>query len=212
MNDKKIFSVGVVGSKNNKSYYFIKKILINSGYNCLYDSSIISILENGVDFVIIFEITPILVEKMVGLSLKIDIIILAGLNTKDYKNIFIRKMAKTTRYLIMNIDDEESINILDGEMKGLVITYGQNKKATVTISSLDLDGKIKFNFCIQREFPSVRGSIIEPLETPITIDGLGMSNVYHGLAAITFGFIYEIDILKIQGALSKLNNPDKIII
>lgn len=205
MSNKKLATIGVLGSEgNNTTYYIIKEILVNSGYSYLYNSNTVSILTNGNDFLIIFELTPILAQKIMDLNLITDIIILTSLNQKDYRNPSIKRLVKNTKYLIVNIDEEESVNILSDDIEGLIVTYGQNKKATVTTSSLVLDNNIKFNLCLQRECPSLKGRTIEPLEIPVTMNLIGVSNLYHGLAAIAFGIIYGIDIQKIQSGLSNI--------
>lgn len=199
---KRLISVGVLSKwKHNGVYNVIKEILIGCGYKYLYDNDILSILTNEYDFILIFQLTKKTADKIMGLNLCLDVIVDTGLNCDDYRNPSIRSLVKNCKYFIMNVDEKNSINVLDEDIKSLVITYGLNNKATVTASSLTFGNDIKFNICLQRECTTIRGNKVEPMEYPITIDLIGRLNFYNSLAAITFCLIYGISIENINDAL-----------
>lgn len=205
---KKLTSIGVLGQKeNNIVFDMIKLILLNYGYVFIYDNVNFCILSNDKYLILIFQLTRKSVDKIQGLNLCLDVIIDTGLTKKDYNNPSIKSLVKNSKYFIMNIDEKDSINLLDESIKSLIVTYGLNQKATVTASSLTFDNKIRFNLCFQRECHTITGSKIEPMEFPITIDLIGRSNFYDSLAAISFGLIYGIPVEKIMNSLqsNKLN-------
>lgn len=202
MTEKKLTSIGVLGSnKNNISYILIKKIFISLGYEPILENDIISILINRDKVLMIFELTPQIAEKILELNLVVDIIIHTSLNPEDYKNPKIKKLITHTKYFIMNIDEKDSVELLSQNSSGVVITYGLNKKATITTSSLILCDNIQFNLCIQREIINMNGKRIEPMDSPLSVDLIGASKVYHALAAITCLIVCGIELDLIKEAL-----------
>lgn len=203
MTHNKLVSIGVLGSnKNNITYNIVKEVFIDSGYSYLYSNNIISVLNKENNFVLVFELIPEIIEKIMGLNLCLDILIHTSLREKDYKNLSVKRLAERAKYLIMNIDDENAVQILSEDIRGLVITYGLNKKATITTSSLTVSNNIQFNFCLQRELTTIKGKNLEQMEVPITMNLIGTSNIYHGLAAITCAMIYGVDIELIKESLT----------
>lgn len=209
---KRLVSIGVLCQKeNNGAYHIVKEILANCGYKFLYNNVTFSILTNEDDFILIFDLTKGIAEKIKGLNLCLDIIIDSGLNKKDYYNPSIRALVKKSKYFIMNIDEKDSVNILSENIESLILTYGLNKKATVTASSLTIDRDIKTNICLQRECTTIKGNKIEPMEFPITIDLVGRSNFYNSLAAIAFGLIYGIPIENIKSSLLNIKVNSRLL-
>lgn len=205
MTEKKLTSIGVLGSnKNNISYILVKRIFIGSGYEPIFENDIISILTNKDKVIIIFELTPEVAEKIMELNLLVDIIIHTSLNPEDYKNQKVKELITHTKYFIMNIDEKDSVELLSHNSSGIVITYGLNKKATITASSLILSDTIQFTLCIQREILNMKGTIIEPMESPILTELIGASKVYHALAAITCLIIYGMELDSIKKMLSNI--------
>jgi len=209
---KKLTSIGVLSQeKNNITYQMIKEILVNYGYEYLYDNVTFSILYNKRDFILIFKLTKKIAENIKGLNLCLDIIVDAGLQEKDYNNPSIRSLVKNSKYFIMNVDEKDSSNILTENIESLVITYGLNKKATLTASSLIFDNNIRSNVCLQRECTTIKGNEIEPMEFPITINLIGRSNFYNSLAAIAFGLIYGIPIEEIKNSFENITITSKCL-
>lgn len=207
---KKLTSIGVLSQEeNNATYQIIKEILANCGYDFIYDNATLSILSNEDDFILIFELTKKIADKIKGLNLCLDIIVDTGLQKKDYLNPSIRSLVKNSKYFIMNLDEKDSINILKEDIESLIFTYGLNNKATLTASSLVFDCDIRSNICLQRECTTIKGNRIEPMEFPITINLIGRSNFYNSLAAIAFGIIYGISIEKIKSSLQNIETTFK---
>ena len=154
---------------------------------------------------LIMELTSKTIENALNLELYFDILIQTSLIQEDYNSPFIKKMVNKAKYIIMNIDDESSRNILDKNVEGIIITYGINKKATITASSFSIFNNIEFNLCLQREYETINKNKIEPMEIPIILNLIGKTNIYHGLGAIACGLVCGIDINQIKDALLNID-------
>lgn len=116
-----------------------------------------------------------------------------GRGTTDYLSRFLQKRA-----IIVNNDEAYAMKAAELCRDTTLITYGLNKKAVVTASSLDIGEGICFNYCVQKCFRSRSGKIIEPFEIPIRLNVVGSHNIYNALAAITCGLYYDADIAVIK--------------
>ena len=105
------------------------------------------------------------------------------------------------RAVIMNNDEYHEINVSENCKRAGLITYGLNKKAVATASSIDVDEITCFNYCVQRSFLSGSGARIEPFEIPVRLNVLGSHSIYNALAAITCGLYYDLDISDIKESI-----------
>lgn len=105
------------------------------------------------------------------------------------------------RAVIMNNDEYYEINVSENCKRAGLITYGLNKKAVATASSIDVDEITCFNYCVQRSFLSGSGARIEPFEIPVRLNVLGSHSIYNALAAITCGLYYDLDISDIKESI-----------
>lgn len=200
MSNKDFISIGILCSeKNNITYKLLKKIFVKSGYKLVYNNCI-NIYSYKEKTVLIMELTPETIKGSCDLNLYFDIIVQASF-IEDYDNPLIKKTIIKSKHIILNIDDENSTKILDEDIKGLIITYGINKKATITASSLNSINKIEFNVCLQRECESIYGKQIEPKEVPIILDSIKGLNIYHGLSTIACGLSYGMSIENMRDVL-----------
>lgn len=87
------------------------------------------------------------------------------------------------------------------------ITYGLNKKAAVTASSIDISEITCFNYCVQRSFQTKSGRRIEPFEIPLHFNAIGSHNIYNALAAITCGLYYDVELTKIKDSVESYKAP-----
>lgn len=92
-------------------------------------------------------------------NVKFDIILISDLNKIEKDNCF-SKIISNSSISIINADIKENLRVLD-DLKGMVITYGFNKKATITISSVKENN---ISIYIQRGIEDIRGRKIEPIE------------------------------------------------
>lgn len=111
--------------------------------------------------------------------------------------------------IIINNDDPFAIKAVELCKEVIPITYGLNKKAAVTASSIDIGDTTYFNYCVQRSFKTKNGSLVEPFEMPITMNTIGNHNIYNALAAITCGLYYDVDISKIKNVVEGYRVPER---
>lgn len=111
----------------------------------------------------------------------------------DYLSALLGKIS-----VIVNNDDPGSIKSIERWIGITPITYGLNKKAAVTASSIDINEAACFNYCVQKSFQTRSGARIEPFEIPVRLNALGIHNIYNALAAITCGLYYDTDIADIK--------------
>lgn len=201
MIDKNFISIGILCSKrDNLIHNLINRIFTRSGYKLVYNNGI-KILSFKDKSVLIMELSPKTIKNAHDLGLSFDIIIQNMLNKEDYENPLIKEMVAKAKHIILNIDDENSTKILERDIEGLIITYGINKKATITASSLSDINKIEFNICLQREYEAIDGQKIEPMEEPIILNPIKGLNIYHGLGSIACGLSYGMSIEQMKKSL-----------
>jgi len=99
-------------------------------------------------------------------NVKFDILLISNFK-KNSKSINKKVFLNSSIYLI-NTDVKENLNILES-LKGVVITYGFNTKASVTVSSVDDEN---ISICIQRGIESLSNQKIEPIEYVESIKNL----------------------------------------
>lgn len=201
MLDKNFISIGILCSKkDNIIYNLINRIFTRSGYKLVYNNGI-KILSFKDKSVLIMELRPKTIKSSCELGLSFDIIIQNMLMKEDYENPLIKEIVAKAKHIILNIDDENSTKILERDIEGLIITYGINKKATITTSSLSDINKIEFNICLQREYEAIDGQKIEPMEEPIILNPVKGLNIYHGLGSIACGLSYGMSIDQMKKSL-----------
>lgn len=87
----------------------------------------------------------------------------------------------------------------------LFITYGLNRFATVTSSSMhEEEGSLQFQYCLQRSIVSLKGKIIECQEFPVDIYG-DTVDIHSALAFATLSLIAGIN----PTALARVVLPKK---
>lgn len=216
MKEENISLIGVV--ENGKGYVtfnIIKNIFMESGFSLIHENkngniAFLSSCENI--YIGIINISFENLKHLSSLEINFDIVVCTNIGYK----ILLRKEEKLfftylNGIIILNIDNENNIELLEGNDKALVITYGLNNKATVNASSLDINNSIRFNFCLQREIKTLYKDTIEPLEFPVEINLFGKEYIYSALAAISVALCYGLNIddirygvLNVEGSYRKM--------
>ncbi|MDF2591035.1 MAG: murE1 [Clostridia bacterium] len=111
--------------------------------------------------------------------------------------------------IIFNNDDDLVLEALSYCKNNIVISYGLNKKAAVTATSIDVNQQTTFNYCLQRSFTTNNGNHMEPFEMPISMNLLGSSSIYNALAAITCALYYDVDMEHIKATLCNYVAPKR---
>lgn len=94
---------------------------------------------------------------------------------------------------IVNADDNGLISLLQG-VKQHIVTYGFNKKASITTSSVG-DSILENSFicCLQRTISARNGAVIEPQEYKLELEASGF-DTHSVLAAASFAIVNGVDI------------------
>ncbi len=113
-------------------------------------------------------------------NIKFQTILVMNLDEIIEKREIISKLFKNAEYLVINADiDMESLKLINN-MKLNVITFGFNRKATITASSVEENLMI----CLQRKITDVHKNAIEPQEIVIKDVNPNMLNSSHNAMGI----------------------------
>lgn len=152
------------------------------------------------------------VSRLFYLDMNFDCTILTDRSTLENNYVkhstpeFLSRLSEK-KTIIINNDEYYGIKSSENLMGIRFITYGMNKKAVVTASSIDVDESTCFNYCVQNSFQTRSGAKIEPFEIPIRLNVLGSHNIYNALAAITCGLYYDKDIASIKEKVERYKAP-----
>lgn len=160
------------------------------------------------------HLTPMIVDNKMKYfkfinGFKFDCALITGVDSFDYIDSnyvmdsirsFISQITEG-KPIFVNNDDNLVLKALESSKNNIVVTYGLNKKAAVTATSIDINEQTNFNYCLQRSFTTSSGNVLEPFEMPISINMLGSGNIHNALAAITCALYYDVDMLHIRNTL-----------
>jgi UDP-N-acetylmuramyl tripeptide synthase len=157
--------------------------------------------KNGIE-ILVLKINIEDVAKKTFSALHFDIIIYTdkvdngkGTYLNNYSEILFEVFSLLDKkaIVIVNVDDTKLISFLQG-MECYIVTYGFNKKASITASSTG-DSVYKDNFmcCLQRTISTKQGQLVEPQEYVISME-IENSDPYNILAAAAFAIVNGIDL------------------
>jgi hypothetical protein len=116
------------------------------------------------------------ISTLIGVYLNIEIV-----NNNRIKIIYNNSMDKVEKYLLINIDEKITGDI--GDYEGyIVITVGFNKKASLTVSSVQNNEDIVF--CIQRDI-EMANNTIEPQEFKVEGNYFVRENMLNNMFAFS---------------------------
>ncbi len=165
--------IGIISEYN--SFENIKDILKN---NYIKDIKLIHINKNSIENIKNIKFETLIIDS----------------NLKDYQKEteIIKEIAANAKYLILNTD----INILTLEIKSWnanLITYGLNRKATITISSISESGILIY---LQRNLKDTNGDILEIGEDLVRVSEKSKLKIYEILIVYTILLIKQKSIIK----------------
>lgn len=116
-------------------------------------------------------------------NIKFETVLLA----REFKNIeVLKKLLEGTKYLVVNSDIANNLNILDN-LELTVITYGFNSKATITASSVTEDTML---LCVQRNIQDIKHRTIEAQEISVDIEADSEKQVSYRMGVETILLLY----------------------
>lgn len=174
--------VGVIVT--NKDFEFIKKII----YKEIKDKiKVIRITKNNIENI---------------KNVKFDtIVICKEMEEIIEKQKVLKQIVNNAKYLIINTD----VNInkeLFSKIRIKIITYGLNRKATLTVSSI---GEDELMLCLQRSIENLEKDIIEPYEVNIKSKKINDKKIYNIIAAHSILTLYNgKNVVEFQKKIQKL--------
>lgn len=192
MNKINIIFIGIIEEKGyEKTIEVVAQVLENFNYKLLYSNKIGNILclGKGINLLFILNMDPKEIDLYESLGIEFHILIHNFINKENYKKGLLKNQLRECEYYILNSDDENLTQLPLGDLKGVAVTYGFNNKATLTISSYNINQFIKANFCLQRAITSIFGEKMEPFEFVIEILSKNIDDIYPVLAASILSLI-----------------------
>jgi hypothetical protein len=188
----------LVGIIEKETYTIdIIRILLNSfDYLLSYtnERGNIIILSKGTRDLIVISMAPREAKdfKEIGLDFNFLVVNIIG---KDFKTEDLLECEfRDCDYYILNSDEDNISFLAPDNLEGIVITYGFNSKATMTISSFSMEQGIEASLCLQREIVSLNGERVMSSEFIIEIDFKKKDYIYSALAAFILAMILGEDI------------------
>lgn len=131
----------------------------------------------------IFPIQSDNIENMK--NIKFETILMCADTICKGKQECLRQILQSVAFAIINVDEVKPTIFTD--TKAMIITYGFQTKATITMSSINDENMI---LCIQREFVNINHINIEPQEISINLNQL-LGNKYVKMGSFVVQLLYE---------------------
>ena len=190
MNNKKIIFVGIIEDRLS-TVDFIKGLLITFEYQLIYSNATgnIMILSNDNINLIVISMKTVETAEIDSFGLEFDFLIINIIDSKFQKDTFLKTKFINCDYYIINTD-EDNLNLLSLEsLDGIIITYGFNSKATMTISSHIIDQTMEASLCLQREIITLSGDRVDSFEFIMEINSKNKDHIYSVLAASVLSLV-----------------------
>ena len=192
VNNKNIIFVGIIEERQS-TVDFIKKLLTTFDYEMNYANSKgnIVILNNDRINLVAISMSPDEVEELDRFGLEFDFLIINIMDSVFHKDSLLKHQFRDCHYYIINTDGD-NLNLLSLEsLDGIVITYGFNSKATMTISSHNIDLIMEASLCLQREIITLSGDRVSPFEFVLEIDSKNKDDIYSVLATSILSLVLD---------------------
>ena len=141
------------------------------------------------------------------LDIAFDCVIISSMDVNKNSDALegYKELICNARSVLLNADSEGSLELIKGISNLYVITYGLNSKSTVTASAIYVcEGRIEYNYYLQRGILSAGGKEVMIQEMPIACSLLGYQNIYNTTAVITTALLFDIDIEESVKALTHI--------
>lgn len=183
MGNKNLIFIGII---EEKSYTIdiLKEMLKTLNYELIYSNTknnvVLLYKENTIMIIISMKFKEL--EIFTSFDIDFKFLIVNMVNPESSEDIFQFQFTNCD-YYIVNSDRVILNNLPLESLKGIFITYGFNKKATMTISSYVIEQAIETNLCLQRYIVSMLGDRIVPFEFIVEIDSRNKDYIYSIMAA-----------------------------
>lgn len=190
MDKKKSIFIGII-EENKYTLGLLKSLLGSLGYLVTYsnEKGNVIILNKDKRDLIVITMDPIEISLLKEFGLEFNFLIINMMDYKFHKDSFVDYQFTKCDYYIIN-SDEDNLKILGLEpLDGIVITYGFNSKATMTISSYIIEETMEASLCLQREIISLDGERVVSSEFIAQIDSKNKDHIYSIMATSILALI-----------------------
>jgi hypothetical protein len=141
-----------------------------------------------------FDIINIKKENIQNIkNIKFETIVINDDLTEFLKySTYLEELINKAKYVIINSDIIKNTTLFGKDENINLITYGLNRDATVTMSSMKNESLL---LCIQKQIKNVKGQIIEEQEWSVEIVKNNLKKICNSMAIFTILVIYG-EILK----------------
>ncbi len=198
MDKRNIITIGIMEETKSKVIFnYLKKILLEEGYEICYTNTNdnIVILRKDEKEIIAIDISIVNIKVIKSIGLEFNIFIHNIINKEIDKNDYLNDILKTCEYLVLNCDKKKWNLLIKDNVQSVVVTYGFNNKATVTLSSYCIDDFAQANICFQRTINSINGLEINPFELHIKLNSNREEDIYSVIATIIGISIFDSSIV-----------------
>lgn len=199
--EARLIIVGVLERETTRvTFELMKDIFIALGYRTIYgtNENFICLLVKDNSYFLLMDLGPGKVSSITNLEIKYNIIIHTFLEPEDYNNKELKCILRESEYLLINSDEKEWPLLIEGIDKPIVLTYGFNNKATVNLSSYNINEALEANVCLQRKVCAINGKLIEPFELAIKMKGKNKPDIYSVIAGISCALVMGTDISSLK--------------
>lgn len=192
MYSKGVIFIGLLESdKNKRTINTIESILGNFSYEIIYKDRFKSVLylKKRKNILFIINILAQDIGSYKSLGIRFDILIHDFIRKEEVNNNLLNPLFTTCKYLIVNMDDENWTLLPLESFKGLVVNYGYNRKASLTISSYNSNGLLKANLYLQRKLKTIFQEEVSPFEFTIEASCKKRKDIYPILSATALNLI-----------------------
>lgn len=192
MNRDNIIFVGIIEDKKDKKTMGITQTILEKfGYDLVFANKMENILcfKKNISTLILINMAPRDVEHYRLVGIEFDVLIHNFIKEENYKKVILKEQFSQCQYYILNSDDRCWTLLPLSSLEGVVITYGFSSKATLTISSCNINQPIKATLYLQRAIVSIFGKKIEPFEFIVEMNSRDKGEIYPILAATMLNLI-----------------------
>lgn len=192
MNNKNTIFIGIIEEKLY-TIDLLKELLSNFEYQLIYanaKNNIVFLSKNEL-ILVIFTIKPEEIEAFVNFGVQLNFLIVNIINYGLNNNGMFKYQFKDCDYYIINSDENNLSNLPLDPLDGIIITYGFNSKATMTISSYIIDQSMEASLCLQRDIITLSGDRLVPFEFIVEINSKNKDHIYSVMSVSILALVLD---------------------
>lgn len=194
--DQKVLLLAIIEEDKNRNIFKItREMLEQSGYKLDYENIRHDVVCycNSSNILIIFDMVFDEIQNYNLSNFNFDFVVHPFI--EDYETRDIKRLLSKSKVCIVNSDIDNLSSLLSNLEDTLVITYGLSNKATITISSYNINTHIDVSLCLQRAIIPLTNEKIDPFEFNIKVSSENQGLLYPILSSSTINLVLGDSIL-----------------